>query len=372
MLHVKWKWAFALLLVTTLAACKKDPINSTPVDLSGILLEDFQLEETDIIGIDITHPVLRNGVETVPGDIYITVPRGTVLASLTPKASNFANNDFTVTPALGQSQNFASRMVLYSIASKTDPSKRVHYTVTITEVAPEPDPEAKLTSFRFEKAKNPSLPADVEAARIIEGVATIGKVFVFVPAGTAFSSLTPTMSFTGTGLFYLQDDAGVPEQATTVYPTAGLAIDFTYPRVFYAVVRSGAKVKTYKVIVDVKAPLYFDNATVTTPDAPLGAVRFLQTTTFQNRGNHPITIASVAHSEHVPAGIQTVRGSGGVPNGGVLANNRGDVFATVSAQTFPAGTYEVTATFKPRLVGHDEADDLLESSSLRIKTRIVE
>ena len=67
----------------------------------------------------------------------------------------------------------------------------------------------------------------------------------------------------------------------------------------------------------------------------LCAVRFLQATTFQNRGNHPITIASVAHSEHVPAGIQVVRGSGGVPNGGVLANNRGDVFATVSAQTFP-------------------------------------
>lgn len=370
--HVKWKWAIALFLFASLTACKKDPVAPATVDLSKAILENFQLEETDIISIDITHPVLSNGVETVPGDIFVTVPRGSALTSLTPKVSNFTNNAFTVTPALGQSQNFASRMVLYSIASKTDPSKRVRYTVIITEAPPQPDPEAALTSFKFEKTKNPFLPADVEASRIIDGVATIGKVFVFVPAGTAFSSLTPTMSFTGTGLFYLQDDTGVPEQTTAVYPTAGLAIDFTYPKVFYAVVKSGAKVKTYNVIVDVKAPIHFDNAAVTTPDAPVGAVRFLQTTTFQNRGNHPITIASVAHSEHVPAGIQVVRGSGGVPNGGVLANNRGDVFATVSAQTFPVGTYEVTATFKPRLVGHDEADDLLEATPLRMKTTIVQ
>jgi hypothetical protein len=370
--HAKWKWAIALFLVAALTACKKDPVTPAEIDLSQVLLEDFQLQEADYIGISLTHPIISNGVETQQGEIRVTVPRGTALTSLTPKTSNFTNNDFTVSPQLGQAQNFQNRVQVYSIASKQNASKRVHYVVTVVEAAVQPDVEPALTAFRFEKAKNPFLPADVEASRIIEGVATIGKVFVFVPAGTAFSSLTPTMNFNGTGLFYLQDDAGVPEQANTVYPTGGLAIDFTYPKVFYAVVKSDANVKTYKVIVDVKAPLSFDNASVTTPDAPVGAVRFLQTTTFKNRGNHPITIASVAHSEHLPAGIQVIRGSGGVPNGGVLANNRGDVFATVSAQTFPVGTYEVTATFKPRLVGHDEADDLLEGTPLRMKTTIVQ
>lgn len=369
--HTTWKWAIALFLFASLTACKKDPVTPTTIDLAQVLLEDFQLQESNYIGISLTHPILSNGVETRQGEIRVTVPRGTALTSLTPKTSNFSNNDFTVSPQLGQAQNFQNRVQVYSIASKKDAAKRVHYVVTIVEAPVQPDAEPALTAFRFEKAKNPFLPANVEASRIIDGVATIGKVFVFVPAGTAFSSLTPTMSFTGTGLFYLQDDTGVPEQTTAVYPTAGLAIDFTYPKVFYAVVKSGAKVKTYNVIVDVKAPIHFDNAAVTTPDAPVGAVRFLQTT-FQNRGNHPITIAGVAHSEHVPAGIQVVRGSGGVPNGGVLANNRGDVFATVSAQTFPVGTYEVTATFKPRLVGHDEADDLLEATPLRMKTTIVQ
>ena len=115
MLHVKWKWAFALLFVTTLTACKKDPIHSTPIDLSKILLENFQLEETNIISIDITHPVLSNGVETVPGDIFVTVPSGSALTSLTPKVSNFTNNAFTVTPALGQS-------VVYEHYTPTAPS----------------------------------------------------------------------------------------------------------------------------------------------------------------------------------------------------------------------------------------------------------
>ncbi|RYZ45565.1 MAG: hypothetical protein EOO14_25575, partial [Chitinophagaceae bacterium] len=339
MQHAMPKWIAVCFLFGLLTACKKDPVAPPTVDLSVALLENFQLEETDIISIDITHPVLSNGVETVSGNIDVTVHRGIALTSLTPKASNFANNDFTISPALGQSQNFANRIVLYSIASKTDPSKRVRYTVTITEASPEPDPEAALTSFRFEKTKNPFLPADVEAARIIEGVGTIGKVFVFVPEGTPFSDLTPTIGFSGTGLFYMLDAAGIPQQATKVYPTGGLSVDFAYPKVFYAVVKSGTTVKTYNVIVDVKAPIQFDNTAVTTADAQVGAVRFIQATTFQNRGNHPISIASVGHIDHLPAGIQVVRGSGGVPNGGVLANNRGDVFATISAQTFPAGTY---------------------------------
>ncbi len=362
----------ALFFVASLTACKKDPPAPETVDLSDVIMETFQLQETDIAGIEITHPVLYNGVETAPGEIQVTVPRGTVLTSLTPKASNFANNAFTVSPALGLAQNFANRIVLYSIISKKDPSKRVRYAVTITEAAAEPDPQAALTSFRFEKSKNPFLPADVEAARIIEGVGTIGKVFVFVPAGTPFSDLTPTIGFSGTGLFYMLDAAGIPEQSSTVYPTGGLSVDFAYPKVFYAVVKSGATVKTYNVIVDVKAPIHFDNTTVTTADAKVGAVRFIQATTFQNRGNHPIAIASVGHTDHLPSGLQVVRGSGGVPNGGVLTNNRGDVFATISAQTFPAGTYEVTSVFRPRLVGHNEADDLLESTSLRLKSKIVE
>ncbi|HEV7332411.1 MAG TPA: hypothetical protein VGN63_15345 [Flavisolibacter sp.] len=370
--HAKSRWTIVLFLFALLTACKKNPVTPSAIDLSRVLLENFQLEETGYAGISLTHPIINNGVETQQGEIRVTVPRGTVLTSLTPKPSNFTNNDFTVNPQLGRPQNFQNRVQVYSIASKQDASKRVHYAVTITEAPPEPDPEAALTSFTFEKAKNPFLPADVEAARIIEGVGTIGKVFVFVPAGTSFSSLTPTIGFSGTALYYMQDAAGVPENSTTVYPSAGLPIDFTYPKVFYAVVKSGTTVKTYNVIVDVKAPIHFDNTTATTADVAVGAVRFIQATTFQNRGNHPITIASVAHTDHVPAGIQVIRGSGAAPNGGVLSNNRGEVFATISAQTFSAGSYEVTASFKPRLVNHREADDLLESTSLRIKSTIVE
>ena len=163
-------------------------------------MNDFQLVETAYASINITHPVISNGAETQPGVIRVTVPAGTPL-QLTPKTSNFTDIGFTVSPQLGQPQNFLNRTVIYTITSKQDVSKQVHYAVTITEAGTQPNTGATLTSFRFEKSKNPFLPSDIEATRIIEGVASLGKVFIFVPTGTSFASLTPNMNYQGTGVF---------------------------------------------------------------------------------------------------------------------------------------------------------------------------
>ena len=372
MRYAKPRVTALLLLFAAIFSCKKDPTDptTTTVDLAQVRMTDFQLVETAYSNITVTHPVITNGVETQGGEIRVTIPAGTTL-QLTPKTSNFTNPDFTISPQLNVKQNFSGRTIIYTIASKKDASKQVHYAVSITEEQVQPTQTA-LTSFKFEKAKNPFLPADVEAARIIEGVATIGKVFVFVPAGTAFSSLTPTIGFQGTGLFYSQDPASSPGNATTVYPAAGTAIDFTYPKVFYAVVKNGTNIKTYSVIVDVKAPIHFDNAAVTTANVPAGSLQTVDATTFLNRGNHPVSIIGVDHSNQLPAGTSAVRGAGFVPSGGLRAGERGPVRATISAQTWPAGTYAVTATFRPRLVDHPEADDLLESTPLRITSTIVQ
>ena len=361
-----------LLLFTTIFSCRKDPANPVTgdVDLSQVRMNDFQLVETAYSSITVTHPVITNGVETQGGEIRLTIPTGTTF-QLTPKVTNFTNSDFTLSPQLGVKQNFLGRTIIYTIISKKNASKQVHYAVSITEEQAQPTQTA-LTSFKFEKAKNPFLTADVEAARIIESVATIGKVFVFLPAGTSFSSLTPTIGFQGTSLFYSQDAASSPANATTVYPAAGMAIDFTWPKVFYAVVKNSTDVKTYEVIVDVKAPIRFDNAAVTTPNVQAGSLHSVQATTFLNVGNHPISLAAVDQSDHFPAGTSAVRGAGFIPSGGLKMGERANVMATISAQTWPVGTYAVTSTFKPKLFNHPEADDLLESTSLRITATIVQ
>lgn len=245
--------AVLLVFVITLSSCKKggaDPGNSTTtIDLLQVRLNDFQLVETQYTNINITHPVITNNVETQMGEIRVTVPAGTSL-QLTPRTSNFTNNDFQLLPQLGVKQNFSGSTFLYTITSKTDASKQVHYTVRVVEEQVQPT-AATITSFRFDKSKNPFLTADVNAQLIIEGTATLGKIFVFVPVGTSFASLTPTIGFQGTGLFYSQDPSVAPENVTTAYPASGTAIDFTYPKSFYAIVKSGSEVKAYTVIVDV-------------------------------------------------------------------------------------------------------------------------
>lgn len=373
MTYVKPGVTALLLLCLSFLSCKKDPAKpepETPVDLSQVRMNDFQLVETAYSNIVVTHPVISNGAETQGGEIRITIPAGTSF-QLTPKASNFTNADFTISPHLNQQQNFQNRTIIYTITSKKDASKRVHYAVTISE-EPQQPVQTALTSFRFEKAKNPFLPADVEASRIIEGVATLGKVFVFVPEGTSFASLTPTMGFQGTGLFYSQDPNASPQASTTTYPAGGLAIDFAWPKVFYAIVKNGTDVKAYEVIVDVKSPIRFDNAVVTTPNVNAGGLHSVDVTQFLNVGNHPITLAAIEQTARIPAGTSAVRGGGFVPSGGLLPGQRSAANATISAQTWPPGTYGVTSVFKPRLKDHNEADNLLESASLKITTTIVQ
>ena len=65
--------------------------------------------------------------------------------------------------------------------------------IRVKEVEPE---TLKITSLKFEKSKNPSLPNNIEIARTIEGVG-IDKIYLFVPVGTDFSNLTPTITYAG-------------------------------------------------------------------------------------------------------------------------------------------------------------------------------
>lgn len=353
------------------SSCKKEKPKPVPVDLADVRLTDFQLQEVAYSTINIIHPVVQDGVETQMGEVEVVIPGGTTQLQLTPRPSNFSKPGFTVSPAFGVKQNFAGRSLIYEIASTGDRSKTVHYHVRIKEEGEVATGNIQVTNFAFLKTKNPALPADVESASIIHRPGNMGYIFIFVPAGTDFTSLIPTISHSGTGLFYSQDPNASPAMATTVYPAAGTAIDFAYPKVFYTVVKQGSETQFYNVVVDVKNPVQFTQTAVTTPNVKAGSNQLVAATSFINRGNHPISIKGVDHSQQTPSGFNAVRGVAFIPSSGVLPGESSEVKASVGAQTYPPGTYGVRASFRPRLTGYWEADNFLQASELQITTTIV-
>jgi hypothetical protein len=365
---------FTLLLLLTLAVgCSKNPNKPAEVvDLAQARLNDFKLAETDYIGIDIKHPVLTNGDETEYGEIDIVIPRGTTGLRLTPLASNFTNDAFTISPRLGEVRNFSAGRVVYVLTSKADPTRRVQYYVSITEEEPPVTTAPKVTALRFEQSKNAGLTADIVASRVLDGVATLGKIYVFVPAGTDFSQLTPTIVHEGGTLYYSQDPASAPENSTTPYPASGTRIDFAWPKTFYAIVKGATSVAAYEVVVDVRNPIKFEPAVVTTAALQKGSSHFIPVGSLVNQGNHPITLLNVTHTGQVPSGINAIRCSSSTPSLGLAPGQSTVVNATISAQTFGPGTYQTTALFVPGIFRELEANTLLEPSALSVTTTIVD
>ena len=362
-----------LFLALAFLGCKKDPqAPQIPVDLAQARLNDFKLAEVTYTTIDISHPALHNGAQTERGRIQVTIPKGATGLRLTPEPSNFTNDRFTISPRMGEARNFSSGVITYTITSKDDASKQVHYDVTITEEEPPAPVAPKVTALKFEAAKNAGLSNDVVATRIDEGVATLGRIYIFVPVGTDFSQLTPTITHEGGTLYYSQDASASPGSATTTFPASGMAIDFAWPKVFYAIVKGATSVNTYEVFVDVRNPIKLEQGTVTTASLSKGSSHFIQVSSLVNQGNRPITLAGVDHTGQVPSGINAVRCSSSFPSLGLNPGARAVVNATISGQTYPPGTYQTTAVFRPGFYGLPEAHTLLQPSTLQVTTTIID
>lgn len=366
---------FTLLLLAALAVgCKKDPkARDKDVDLSQVKLNDFKLAEVDYIRIDIKHPVVgANGEEIEYGEIDIVIPRGSTGLRVTPLADNFTDEAFTVSPRLGAVRDFSTARIAFSIVSKKDPGKQVRYFVRISEEEPPVTTAPKVTALKLEQAKNAGLGTDIVASRILEGVGTLGKIYVLVPVGTDFSQLTPTIEYEGGTLYYSQDPGSAPEHSTMHYPASGTRIDFAWPKTFYAIVKGTASVAAYEVVVEVRNPIKFEPAVVTTANVPKGTSQVLQVGSLVNQGNHPITLLNITHSGQVPSGINAIRCSASIPSQGLEPGQRTVVNATISAQTFWPGTYQTTANFIPGLFRELDANTLLAPSALSVTTTIVD
>lgn len=365
---------FVLAAMLIFSGCKKNapppPVPQPGIDLASVRLNDFALTETDYATIQITHPTVVNGTQTAEGNIRVVIPAGSTGLQLTPRPVNFNNNDFNIIPAMGVVQNFSTGPIVYTISSKTQADKKVSYRVSISEQPSTGGGQPQLTGFRFERSRNPQLNDDVVASEIIDGVGTLGKVFIFLPAGTDFSSLNPTINFTGEGVFFSQDPFLAAENYTNNYPASGLNIDFAYPKRFFVSIRKENDIRLYEVIADVVQPLVIQDANVTMPAVDFGSSAFLLLSRVTNVGNHPVSVAGISHFGQTPMPSTAIRATAAFPAEGLLPGASWPVNVNINGINNPPGFYTTTAAIVPKFTFNEGAETYLLPAQVSISATI--
>lgn len=338
-------------------------------------MSDFPLNEVAYLDINITHPQIANGVEVKPGKIKITVPFSQTSLRLSLRKFDLDQNRYNISPLAGEPADFSNGPVVYTIRDVFSQDKTVRYEVTVEHGG---DPffiNAKITGFKFEKAKNPALDATIEAVKIAEYENyTENAIYVIVPQGTDFTQLTPTITYDAAKLYYNTDNQFTP------YPANGLTVDFKYPRHFYLQAENsqGTKSRPYSVIVDVANPIQFESPIVT-PNVAAGdgvAIEsFFALAKWTNRGNHPVTgMSPTAYKDKTyplpdyPGDANIITASLQNPTGGtagVMPGGQGEINVRVKRSPL-TGAYATTAVFTPtfsfdtRVISYWPVDDRVE------------
>jgi len=341
-------------------------------------IEDAKLSSFPLLGvipnsIEIIDPEIFNNRETKPGEIKIKVPNGTPLDKISALISSkeLDLSKFEFSPSNGVQLSYVDQKEnVYTIRAVENEEIVLHYRVSIIEEKEEKQETLKITNFTFEKSKNPELPNDIAIARTIEG-SGLDKIYVFVPIGTDFTNLIPTITYDGTKLYYTQNSSIVNEE----YPVEGKSIDFKYPKNFILTVRDkdDNKQKTTVIIVDVINPIRVEEVSVITPDAKEGeSVFFTKVTQWVNQGNHKIEYQDTKYENKEPIGLPTnvITAHRDLPSGGLEPGESRDVDIKISGD-YPEGTYKTTAVFYSKIQNHEEVSDLLEPAKLEITSKIV-
>nr|WP_294906991.1 hypothetical protein [uncultured Lacibacter sp.] len=293
------------------------------------------------------------------------IPYGSTGLQLTPLVSNFEKQGFTISPQLGVKTDYLNKEVVYTISSTQNPQQKVRYKVVVQQAEPGP---LQLTNVKFLQSKNAQLNADVAAAHVLHGSGSIGKVYVFVPAGTDFRTLTASLEHNGEEVVFTQNAADVPANSSTVYPQNGQQLDLAYPKGFYVAVKRGNETVTYSIVVDVAKPIEFTQSFVTL-DLAAGANHNLKAGEVVNKGNRPLTITQIVHTDPSPAN-SPLRTFVLIPSGGLLPGAKADVMTSFDASFLPAGTYEITARMRPNFVMENEVQTLLQPSNFALKVKL--
>ncbi len=356
-----------------------DPEPDPDHNLENAFLTDFPLQETDYLFRNIIDPTVEDDEETAFGDILVTISDDVTDLNLSLKAVNFDTDTFSISPAIGEKQDFSNgQTVVYTITNIVTSEAILHYNVKIIRES-DLDPEGEsftVTDFKFEKSKNPGLSEDIEITTTSQDLDNY-YIYIFVPVGTDFTDLTPTIIFDGPKMFYYQNSALTPNTSTTEY-IPDTSYDFKYPKEFILEVRNddNTEYTTTHVIVDVVNPIKIETTTVSTPNTTAGNTGTYTVTTWYNQGNHllvsnpslpdeqenesPDTEGSVIQATRVISGL------GLAPE----ASNK-DIIVNVNGIDHGAGTYTTTAVYHPRFKNHGIIDEYLEPSKLTV-TAVIE
>lgn len=355
---VKFFLAIQFISLFLIVSCQgDDPKEVTPnADLENAQLKSFPLSEVTHLNIKIVHPEIVNGEEKKYGEIEITVPATHQSLLLSLKQFDLDANKYSISPSIGDQQDFSKGKITYTISSNFHENKSVHYNVKIiVETAPV-NLNSKITGFSFEKSKNPGLESTINALKIAEYENySENAIYILVPVGTDFSKLIPTIAFDAAKLYY---SLGPEFKA---YTSNTMVVDFKYPKHFYlqAENSNGVKSKIYNVIVDVKDPIKFEQLPVITSNVKAGdgstTQYFPAVAKWINQGNHPIKGMAVENYKNktfpfdYTGDANTITAILSNPVGGtdgVFPGEKGEVNITVKKMAI-AGKYKTTAVFAP-------------------------
>ncbi len=371
---------FSLLFIMSCNSGDDDDATTTAASTPSIAIEEGMLKDFPLFAlqykeINIVDPEIVDNKEVKYGEIKITIPStvslDNIYASITSAELNLSK--FSISPGNDVGLSYEDQKInVYTITTATgDKKELLHYNVSIVkEIVPEPE-TLKITSFTFEKSKNPDLPNDIEISTRIEDNYR-DKIYLFVPLGTDFTNLTPTITYDGAKLYYTQDSSEAE------YPEEGTSIDFKYPKYFMLSVKDagGEKYKITDVIVDVINPVRIETVSVTTPDTKQQTRGyFTGVTKLTNQGNHKIIYRSTSYENMSPVITpvsNVITANRSTPSGGLIPGESCDINIIVNGY-FPEGTYKTTAVFYSKIQYNDyeEVSDLLEPVRLDITSKIV-
>ncbi|WP_103867180.1 hypothetical protein [Aquimarina sp. I32.4] len=373
-----------ILSLSLIISCGSDDDNSgiiqpeQPVNLQEAKLSAFPLFGITAIKTEIIDPEIVDNKETKHGQINITVAATTSLDAISAIITSDELNlsKFSIAPGNDTRLSYVDgKTNLYTINNATgDKEELLHYTVSITRepvIVPE---TLKITSFKFEKSKNPSLPNDIEISRTIEDPG-LDKIYLFVPVGTDFTNLVPTITYDGSKAYYYQNSSQLPGNATQEYPAEGMSIDFKYPNTFTLEVKNkdNDQFKTTVVIVDVINPIKTEVSSFTVTDIQEGASVTHVITQWTNQGNHVLEYGNGDTQENqdpvTPSKVFIFNRA--VPGVGLAPGDSANVSVIINARDYPAATYKTTAVFYPRIKYNAEIDDLLEPARLDVTAEII-
>ncbi|MDO5968832.1 hypothetical protein Q4Q35_03350 [Flavivirga aquimarina] len=369
---------FSMLFTMSCSDDNNSPSTSV-LNIEEAKLLDFPLFAIEPTGIEIVQPEIVDNKEVTYGEIKITLPSTitsleNISASITSKELNLSK--FSISPSNSVNLSFEDGKVhVFTISAATgDQEALLHYNVSIIkEVAPVPE-TLKITGFTFEKSKNPSLPNDITITKTVEDDGGIDKIYLFVPLGTDFTDLVPTIAYDGTTLYYTQENN---LNTNVEFPTVDTSFDLKYPKPLYLTVkdRNGDNVRTTNVIVDVVNPVRIETVSVTSPDATEGTSEYFPgVTKWVNQGNHKINFQKATIYKDISPVItpttNVITVDRALPSGGLIPGESANVNVRVS-QYFPEGTYKTTAVFYTRIYHDFDSDDLFEPVEVTVTANII-